>query len=222
MSRSVVVVDDHAIISHSLADALRRSGYAVEVLDPLRLDDDAVLAGVAAHDRPVVLLDLHLGDRSSLDLVRPLTRGGATVVLLTASDDEAVIGGAVEAGAVGVIHKSEPFHELVDAIAKVVAGQPILGPVRRQSLLAAAASARTVQARSTSVLGSLTDAERAVLTGLVAGQGVRDIAAERFVGVETVRSQVKAILRKLGARTQVQAVAIAKQAGFGRDHPSGG
>ncbi len=90
------------------------------------------------------------------------------------------------------------------------------------SLLAAAARARSAHARADSVLGSLTDAERAVLAGLVAGRGVREIAAERVVGIETVRSQVKAILRKLDARTQVQAVAIATAAGFGGDHPPGG
>jgi DNA-binding NarL/FixJ family response regulator len=214
MTPPILVVDDHAVISHSLGDALGRSGYDVDVLDVAALDDTGIVKAARARGQPIVLLDLHLGDRTSVSVIRPLVSAGCTVVLLTASDDEGLIGQAVEAGAAGVIHKSEPFHELVEAIADVAAGRSILGAARREELIGSARRAREENTRHESVLVELTEAERAVLARLMLGDGVDEIAARRSVGVETVRSQVKAILRKLGARNQVQALAIARDAGF--------
>lgn len=214
MTPPIVVVDDHAVISHSLADALRRTGYEVDVVDPVALDDAGIIDAARRRNEPIVLLDLHLADRASLDVIRPLLEAGCTVVLLTASDDEGLIGQAVEAGAAGVIHKSEPFHELVEAIADVAAGRSIMGAARREELVAAARRGRDEQSRHESVLNALTEAERAVLARLMLGDGVHEIAHRRSVGLETVRSQVKSILRKLGARNQVQALAIARDAGF--------
>ncbi len=214
MSRPIVVVDDHGIIAHLVGDSLERSGHVVDVVDPALVDDTGILARVRGHRDPIVLLELNLGDRSSLPLIRPLTDDGASVVLLTASEDEAIIGDAVTGGAVGVIRKSDPFHELLDAIAAVSAGEPLLSEARRDQLVESARRERLQRSEGHQLLADLTVAERAVLSALMRGSSVRDIALDRVVGVETVRSQVKAILRKLGARTQVQAIAIARAAGF--------
>lgn len=214
MTRPVVLVDDHSVIAHSVAESLGRAGYDVHVVDPVGTDDTEILALARGDVNPIVLLDLNLGARSSLPLVKPLTASGATVVLLTATDDPAVLGAAIEAGAVGVVQKSDPFDELVRALDAVATGRSILGPVRREQLLAAARSSRSEQRTRESVLQELTAAERAILAQLMAGRTVREIAGDRFVSLETVRSQVKAVLRKLGARTQLQALAIARDAGF--------
>ncbi len=220
MTQAIVVVDDHGIIAHLVGDSLERSGYEVEVVDPVVVDDAGIVERVRQHHDPIVLLDLNLGDRSSLRLITPLTAAGASVVLLTASEDEAIVGDAVEAGALGVVNKSDPFHELLDAISTVAAGGSLLAASRRDHLVETARRARTQKSEEQRQFADLTDAERAVLSALLRGSAVRDIARERFVGVETVRSQVKAILRKLGARTQMQAVAIARDAGFDPTPPS--
>lgn len=160
-------------------------------------------------------------------LIGPLSDEGASVVLLTASDDEAVLGEAVAAGALGVVRKADPFHELLDAIAAVMAGEPLLSDARHHELVELSRQARSARSEGDRLIAELTGAERAVLAALIRGRSVREIAHERVVGLETVRTQVKAILRKLDARTQVQAIAIARDAGFvpepdDRDHPSGG
>jgi two-component system, NarL family, nitrate/nitrite response regulator NarL len=219
MNRPVLLVDDHSVIAHSVAESLGRAGHHVQVIDPARTDDPSIVTAVSGHADPVVLLDLNLGDRSSIPLISPLVEGGATVVILTATEDHAVLGSAVEAGAVGIVHKSDPFDELVQAVDSVVAGRAILGQERRNQLLAAFRISKAHDAQRLSVLQDLTVAERAVLAQLMAGRTVREIASARFVSSETVRSQVKAILRKLGARTQLQALAIARDAGFSVDDP---
>jgi DNA-binding CsgD family transcriptional regulator len=59
----------------------------------------------------------------------------------------------------------------------------------------------------------LSDRERAVLAELARGQATEDIAHVMFLSPHTVRSHVKAAMRKLDARTRAHAVAIALTAG---------
>ena len=58
-------------------------------------------------------------------------------------------------------------------------------------------------------LAWLTPRERVVLTHLMRGHTVEQIAAVEYVNVCTVRSHVRSILMKLGVRTQLAAVAMA-------------
>src|SRR5262245_55379968 len=102
---SVLVVDDHPVLAHGLAGALREEGFAVHVVSPLtRL---SILDTAREVEPDIVLLDLLLGDDvgDSIALVDPLTAGGARVVMLTGVTDDAMLGACVEAGAVGVLSK---------------------------------------------------------------------------------------------------------------------
>ena len=130
---SVLIVEDHAILSHALAGALTTAGcHRVDVQDPERLDADAVLDAVQQLRSDVVLLDLDLGDgRWGVPLIAPMMRLGSTVVILTASDDPVVHGEALDVGAAGVILKTQPFDELADAVHAAAAGERLTSPALR-------------------------------------------------------------------------------------------
>jgi DNA-binding CsgD family transcriptional regulator len=68
----------------------------------------------------------------------------------------------------------------------------------------------------------LTASERRVLFYLTTGRSAQDIADDLVVSVTTVRSHIRSILRKLGVRSQLAAVAIANGQDCGRIHPGGG
>ncbi|MBF6555656.1 MAG: helix-turn-helix transcriptional regulator [Acidimicrobiales bacterium] len=70
-------------------------------------------------------------------------------------------------------------------------------------------------------LVQLTASERRVLFYLTTGKSAQDIADDLVVSVTTVRSHIRSILRKLGVRSQLAAVAIANSRDFGRS-PSNG
>jgi two-component system, NarL family, nitrate/nitrite response regulator NarL len=59
--------------------------------------------------------------------------------------------------------------------------------------------------------------EAEVLRGLIEGRSVDELAQEAFVSIATVRSQVRAILRKLGVTSQLAAVGLARRAGWPSD-----
>ena len=99
----VLVIDDEAAIRAILRDALEPAGYRVIEAG------DAAVALAAAHDETphVVLLDLGLPDRDGLDLIAPLRKAGATVLVVSARDATAQKVAALDRGADDYVTK--PF-----------------------------------------------------------------------------------------------------------------
>jgi DNA-binding NarL/FixJ family response regulator len=71
-------------------------------------------------------------------------------------------------------------------------------------------------------LGSLTAKEGEVLRALMAGTPAPEVARELNVSVSTVRNHIRAILGKLGVRSQLAAVAAAYRAGWSRERRNPG
>ncbi|KUR74174.1 response regulator [Novosphingobium sp. Fuku2-ISO-50] len=99
----VLVIDDEAPIRAILRDALEPAGYRVIEAG------DAAAALAAAHEETpqVVLLDLGLPDRDGLDLIAPLRKAGATVLVVSARDATAQKVAALDRGADDYVTK--PF-----------------------------------------------------------------------------------------------------------------
>jgi DNA-binding NarL/FixJ family response regulator len=217
----VLILDDHALLVHSLCAALGARGLDVRAL-PLTGRHE-VFAAVRSAPQAVVLLDLQLGDPlgSGVDLVGPLTDAGARVLVVSGVTDPAVVGAAVEAGAVGHVCKSEPFDALLVAVERVARGENIMPPARRTELLAAARRRRLTASAEHELFARLSPRERAVLRALGDGEAVTRIAAQSHVSVATVRTQVRAVLTKLDVGSQLEAVALAHRCGWfaGPEHP---
>ncbi len=211
---SVLVVDDHPVLAHGLAHALRDEGFDVDVVDPLtRL---SILETARRVEPDIVLLDLLLGDDvgDSIALVDPLTAGGARVVMLTGVSDEAQLGACVEAGAVGVLSKSLAFDDLLDQVVLAARGKTPLGNGQRDELLGTLRRRRAEERERLAPFERLTTREREVLAGLMDGSSADEIARASFVSITTVRTQIRAILEKLGVRSQMSAVALAHRSSW--------
>ncbi len=109
----VLVVDDHAVMGHALAMALKLQGFeSARALSAQEVEeDDEVIGAVrAAGADAVVVLDLHLGDdRLSIPMIPALRELGARVLVLTAERDRRRLGECLEAGADGVFDKAQPL-----------------------------------------------------------------------------------------------------------------
>ncbi|GGI04841.1 response regulator transcription factor [Egicoccus halophilus] len=210
----VVIVDDHGLLAQSLGYALRADGLRPVICDELR--EDAVLTCVDEHRPQAVLLDLDLGGDigSSLPLIEPIRAGGAAVVMLTGVRDPIRLAECVEAGAVGIVAKSEPFTSLVAAVGRVVANGTLLTSDERVEHLVRLRRARDADRDRLLPFQDLTPREREVLAALMDGVAVEQIATTSFVSVATVRSQVRAVLQKLGVNSQLAAVALARRQGW--------
>ena len=210
---TVLIVEDHALLAHSLVIALNAEGCSAQVAE---LIDPATLLRHVSTIRPrVVLLDLDLGVLGDgVALVQPLTELGARVLVVSGTRDRLRLAETVELGAVGFLSKDVPFEELLGTVLDVVAQRPVLSTARRYELLAALRLARVERSRNLAPFKALTPKERAVLAALAHGHRAETIAASAVVSEETVRSQIRGVLAKLGVNSQLEAVALAWEVGW--------
>lgn len=139
--------------------------------------------------------------------------GQMAVVLLSEDDDEQTAVTAARAGAVAFVPPGVAVDELATVVRTVGAGggsypQRHLGVVLR-TLRSDIGSAATAAGR----LSSLTARERHVLGLLVEGLSAREMAAQLGLSVNTVRTHMHRIFRKLGVHHRVEAVRVARSAG---------
>ena len=215
----VVLVDDHELFAESLALVLRSRGLNARWLPPDLSGGPTQLLTEVQRLRPaLVLLDLDLGSGGeSIPLIRPLRDAGLRVVVLTGVTERLAHARCLEAGAVGVLDKAMSLERLCQAVAQAVGGRPLIAPATRSALLTELMAVRTEEAQAHEPFERLTPREAAVLRRLVAGEAAQFIASQSYVTVATIRSQIQSIHRKLGVRSQLEAVALAQRAGWPAD-----
>ena len=212
---SVLLVDDHELVAETLAVSLRAEG--IDVVRCGSIHPDAVLAAIEEYRPHLVLLDLDLGGRTALPLIGPAIERGSRVVILTGETDVVRLAECVEAGASGVLSKGERFERLLDELHRAARGEELLSERRRVELADTLRDARSERERRLTPFVALTAKEQAVLAALMEGSSAEQIAREAFVSLSTVRSQIAAVLSKLGVNSQLSAVAAARAADW---HPT--
>jgi FixJ family two-component response regulator len=110
----VVVVDDDKTMLRSLERLLNASGFDTEVF----CSAEAFLARAEAREAACLVLDIHLGGISGIELRRRIAASASTVpvVFMTAYDDESTHAEAIKAGCVACLHKPFPARMLIEAI----------------------------------------------------------------------------------------------------------
>lgn len=214
MTARVLIVEDHPLAALGLELALSARGWDVEITDGPTAAD--IVEHAHRFQPQCILLDIGLGEGvgSGINLIAPLRATGADVVMLTAETRRAVLASCLEAGAAGWIGKDTFLDEVVTTLNDVLAGTPLIGCTAREAMLDELRIERAGLRRALSPFERLTLREREVLAALVDGLSAEEIAETQFVALTTVRSQIRAVLHKLGVRSQLAAVAHANRVGW--------
>jgi FixJ family two-component response regulator len=116
--RTIVVVDDNPSMLQSLSRLLSAHGFRVEAF----ASAESFLANIAECEADCLLLDIHLGGISGIDLQRRLTSSGTDlpVIFMTAIDNEATRQQAFDVGCIAYLKKPFLAKLLIDAINRIV------------------------------------------------------------------------------------------------------
>jgi NarL family two-component system response regulator LiaR len=201
---SIVLVDDHQVVTHSLK-AYLESFPDLEVVG-IAASGEEVLARLDEWRPRVVLQDLLLpGGIDGIETTRRIIQRhpDVRVVALTASMDEARMIGVLRAGAAGYVRKDAEPETLLAAVRAVARGKTYIDPAIGRQMLHTAGSMDALTARETEVL-------RRVALGL----SNKEIAAALAVGEETVKTHVTHVLSKLQVENRAQAIVQALKRGL--------
>lgn len=215
MTVRVVVADDEPLVRQGLRLVLEHDGAATVVGEAT--DGGEALALTRAHRPDVVLLDIRMpvldGIEAARRIVADPTLAAVHVVMLTTFADDALVVGALRAGAQGYLLKSMPPEQIRTAVRAAAEGQASLAPTLVERLVEEYARRRMEPAPA---LGSLTERETDVLREIATGRSNHEIAARLYVSEGTVKTHVAAVLRKLGLRDRTQAAVAAYELGLVR------
>jgi len=213
MSVRVAIVDDDPAYRGALADLL-----ALEDAFELRgIFDDARGALAEARSAAAVPWDLVL-----MDMEMPVIDGitataelktlhpSLLVVMLTAFEESDRIVRAIVAGADGYLVKRSGGHEVIDEIRAVIAGgSPLTPSVARSVLSSIRSGLPSIRDVNASARLGLSDRESDVLRALVEAKSYKQIAYDLHISVDTVRSHIRKVYRKLQVHSAPEAVARA-------------
>ena len=200
----VLVVDDHPIVLDGVTLALHNTSW-LRVAGYARSGKEAI-AALRTLRPDVVLLDLRLPDMLGPEAVQALRAGdpAVKVIMFTAYPDHAALDAALAAGAHGVVVKDSEPAELVDVIARVLAGE------RVGSVDGSVGTALNGKLRE----HGLTRREYDILRRVAMGETNPEIAAALGLTRNTVKTYLQRALEKLGARNRLEAFRIAEEAGW--------
>ncbi|MEC9052260.1 MAG: response regulator transcription factor [Actinomycetota bacterium] len=197
-----MVVDDHPMWRDAVERDLADAGFDVVAG---AADGHQAVARFPAARPQVVVLDLQIPGPNGVEVTETVLRHdpSARVLILSASGEQEDVLAAVKAGATGYLVKSASREQLIDAVRRTAAGDPVftpglaglvLGEYRRLSEPAADDPDRP----------QLTERETEVLRMVATGMSYKQIAERLVLSHRTVQNHVQNTLRKLQLHNRVE------------------
>jgi two-component system nitrate/nitrite response regulator NarL len=215
----VLIIDDHALFRVGLKGLLEQRN--IEVVG-VAADGTEGIELASTSNPDIILLDLRMPGMSGLEVLKKIREDSQAtpVVMLTTSNDEADLIKSLRSGAQGYLLKDMEPDELVGALRDIEKGKSVVAQDLTDAL------ARMVQGETAikdeaGPFSSLTPREHEILCLLADGQSNKLIARNLGISDGTVKLHVKAILRKLGIHSRVEAAVIAVEQGLRKSKHKG-
>lgn len=202
----IVVVDDHSLFRRGLISLLAEMPE-FEVVGEATNGQEA-LPLVSRTKPDIVLMDINMPVMDGVEALKQIrhTAPDQRVLMLTISQDDNDLLGAIVAGANGYMLKNAEPDTLKNTILQVMAGNSVLAPEVTARVLDAV---RHVQSGRDQ--GLLSEREVEVLRCMAKGMTTGQIAGSLFISENTVKTHIRHILEKLEVNNRAQAVARASE-----------
>lgn len=210
MKRRVLLIDDHTLFREGLQELLNRRG--IETVGAVGEGESGIR--LAAELQPdIILLDMRMPGMNGLEVLRRLRLAelNMPVVILTTSTEESDLIESLRNGAQGYLLKEMEPSALVAALEEILQGKTVVAPPLAQLLVRVVRGQGDLTSSQPGPFDSLTPREHEILDLLAEGQSNKVIARNLGISDGTVKLHVKAILRKLGIHSRVEAAVLAVQ-----------
>jgi len=202
---TIVLADDHTVMRNALR-LLLDAEPGFEVVAEAG-DADAAVRYVRGHKPAVLILDLNMPGRPSLEAIPDIHEASpdTEIVVLTMQNEPVFARRALQAGVRGYVLKEAADSELVQAVRSAAAGDTYLQPALGARLAAGPGSHNGDE---------LSERERDVLRLIALGHTNAEVAEQLYISIRTVESHRAHIQQKLGLSTRAELVRYALEHGL--------
>ncbi|MCA9889200.1 MAG: response regulator transcription factor [Anaerolineae bacterium] len=208
----VLIVDDHKLFRQGLRSLMSTRDDIVEVVGEAATAAEAIKLTEQLHPN-VVLMDIFMPDVNGLEATREIKKRfpDVAVVILTSSEKDSHLFEAVRADAAGYLLKNLDADELFNMLQGVAKGEAAMTRAMASRVLKGIARQKI---GGQSELDTLTERESMVLHLVAQGESNPQIAEKLSISVNTVKTHLSNVLKKLQLDNRAQAAAYAVEHGI--------
>jgi DNA-binding NarL/FixJ family response regulator len=211
---SVLVIDDHQVFADAIAELLSAEPD-IDIVTTARTFPEA-WALIKTLDLDVLVVDASVGDLDGIGQIAEATEGNNRVVVVGDTADAELAIAVMRAGALAFVVKNADVDELLTAVRRALRGELSLPPALVGEVISGLLESERHHDDAQELLARLTPREHEVLDLLSQGLGRAEIARELYTSINTVRSHMQGVFRKLGVHSAVEAISVALRAQHGQ------
>ncbi len=205
MSVSVAIVENEMALCHALKLVINDTkGFQCD--HTFSNGEDALLF-LPKYQPQIVLMDIDLGEKrmTGIECIARLKEKcpQTLFMILTIYEDHQKVFDALSAGALGYVLKSASPEKIIEAIRDLQEGGAPMSPLIARKI-ALSFSQPVLQHRPE--IDALTTREKEVIELIAKGRMEKEVAAELFISLKTVKTHISNIYTKLQVRTRVEAL----------------
>jgi DNA-binding NarL/FixJ family response regulator len=197
----LAIIEDDTLIQESLSDYFNAQPHLECLLITASVEDFIKVIKSSKNYPEIILLDINLLGMSGIDGIPLILKElpEVSIIMLTTFEDNDSIYKALCAGACSYLSKKTPLKKILEAILVVHQGGSYMSPAIARKI---ANHFAQKQIKST----VLTERQKEIVTGIVAGKSYKMIATDLFISIDTVRTHIKNIYKVLEINSKAELI----------------